>query len=109
MSNSLQDTDNFRPGKADNLSTSEDFRPESQVNGKQTLRQCVTTSLAEYFSKVDQENISDLYELVLSEVEGPLLESVMQQTRSNQSKASAMLGLNRGTLRKKLKKYGMLS
>jgi Fis family transcriptional regulator len=42
-------------------------------------------------------------------VEAPLLETVMQHTRSNQSKASAMLGLNRGTLRKKLKKYGMLS
>ncbi len=75
----------------------------------QTLRECVTTSLNDYLAKVDNEHISELYELVLSEVEAPLLESVMQYTRSNQSKASAMLGLNRGTLRKKLKKYGMLN
>jgi Fis family transcriptional regulator len=69
----------------------------------------VTSSLTEYFNKVDHENISNLYDLVLSEVEAPLLQTVMQHTRSNQSKASAMLGLNRGTLRKKLKKYGMLN
>ena len=76
---------------------------------KQTIRECVKASLSDYFEKVDHENISELYELVLSEVEAPLLETVMRQTRSNQSKASVMLGLNRGTLRKKLKKYGMLT
>jgi Fis family transcriptional regulator len=41
-------------------------------------------------------------------VEAPLLEQVMQYTRNNQTKASNMLGLNRGTLRKKLKQYGLL-
>jgi Fis family transcriptional regulator len=37
-----------------------------------------------------------------------LLETVMKYTRDNQTKASTVLGLNRGTLRKKLKQYGML-
>ena len=83
---------------------------KSVVHGQnQTIRECVATSLTEYFSKVDHENINDLYDLVLSEMEAPLLEKVMYYTRSNQSKASNMLGLNRGTLRKKLKKYGMLN
>jgi len=105
MSNFLDKMDNYQHSKDDSLETSGECSPEQ----KQTLRECVTSSLTEYLDKVDHENISDLYEFVLSEVEAPLLETVMQQTRSNQSKASAMLGLNRGTLRKKLKKYGMLN
>ncbi|MDP4870221.1 MAG: DNA-binding transcriptional regulator Fis, partial [Gammaproteobacteria bacterium] len=50
----------------------------------------------------------DLYDLVLAEVEAPLLAAVMHQTRGNQSKAAIVLGLNRGTLRTKLKQYGLL-
>lgn len=73
-----------------------------------TLRKSVSNALNDYFSQVDPEHISDLYQLVLSEVEEPMLKIVMQNTRSNQSKAAAMLGLNRGTLRKKLKQYNML-
>jgi Fis family transcriptional regulator, factor for inversion stimulation protein len=46
---------------------------------------------------------------VLSQVEAPLLREVMQHTRNNQTRASNMLGLNRGTLRKKLKQYNLLS
>jgi Fis family transcriptional regulator len=47
--------------------------------------------------------------MVLAEVEAPLLEEIMHYTRNNQTKASQMLGLNRGTLRKKLKQYGLLT
>jgi Fis family transcriptional regulator len=43
----------------------------------------------------------------LSEVEAPLLEVVMQFTGGNQTRAAAILGLNRGTLRKKLRQYGL--
>ena len=75
---------------------------------RQTLRSCVSSVLNEYFEQVDEEMITGLYEMVLSEVEAPLLEAVMQKARSNQSKAAQMLGLNRGTLRKKLKQYDML-
>lgn len=46
--------------------------------------------------------------MVLSEIEAPLFESVMAYTKDNQTKASEVLGLNRGTLRKKLKQYGLL-
>lgn len=75
---------------------------------RQTLRACVSNVLNEYFEQVDPDMINGLYEMVLSEVEAPLLEAVMQKARSNQSKAAQMLGLNRGTLRKKLKQYDML-
>jgi Fis family transcriptional regulator len=46
--------------------------------------------------------------MVLEEVEPPLLRAVLRHTRNNQSKAARMLGLSRGTLRKKLKQYGLL-
>jgi Fis family transcriptional regulator len=47
----------------------------------------------------------DVYQLVLNEVEPPLLDAVMEFTNNNQSKASSILGINRTTFRTKLKKY----
>jgi len=74
-----------------------------------TLRDRVEKALKNYLSELDGQPVTDIYEMLLSEVEAPLLETVMIYTRGNQSEASIMLGLNRGTLRKKLKKYGLLS
>jgi Fis family transcriptional regulator len=71
------------------------------------LRACVKTMMENYFNDMAGHQIGDIYEMVLSEVEHPLLESVMQYTRGNQSKAAELLGINRGTLRKKLKKHGL--
>lgn len=73
-----------------------------------SLREEVERSLNNYFQQLADQPVTDLYQMVLSEVEVPLLEAVLHYTGSNQSKASIMLGLNRGTLRKKLKHYGML-
>ena len=73
-----------------------------------TLRSGVEQSLRRYFQNLDNEPVTDLYQTVLREVEAPLLEAVMDFTGNNQSKASNILGLNRGTLRTKLKNYGML-
>ena len=73
-----------------------------------TLSQSVRESVERYISAMDDQAIENLYELVLSEVEAPLLESVLNSTHNNQSKTAMILGLNRGTLRKKLRKYGML-
>ncbi len=61
-----------------------------------------------YFKDLDGHQVTDLYELVMHEVEAPLFASVMNYTRDNQSKAAALLGLNRGTLRKKLKQYNLI-
>ncbi|UTW47761.1 DNA-binding transcriptional regulator Fis [Bacterioplanoides sp. SCSIO 12839] len=74
----------------------------------QTLRDSVEKALQNYFDHLDGQPVVDIYDMVLSEVEAPLLETVMKYTRDNQTKASIVLGLNRGTLRKKLKQYGML-
>jgi Fis family transcriptional regulator len=65
----------------------------------------VDEALDVYFKKLDGEPTTDLYELVLSEVEQALLEAVMMYTKGNQSQAATYLGLSRGTLRKKLLKY----
>lgn len=77
-------------------------------NRPQTLKQCVSEALEEYLSQVEQEHISDLYNMVLGEVEAPMLAVVLNHVGSNQSKAAAMLGLNRGTLRKKLRQYNLI-
>lgn len=74
----------------------------------ESLRQCVENALQQYFQTLDGQPANDLYQLVLSEVEAPLLEAVLSYTRNNQSKSAEMLGLNRGTLRKKLKQYDLL-
>ncbi|WOJ96907.1 DNA-binding transcriptional regulator Fis [Congregibacter brevis] len=72
-----------------------------------SLREAVDLFVRRYLDEMDGEMSSDFYDLVLSEVEAPLLKAVMEYTRQNQSRASTMLGLNRGTLRKKLKQYAI--
>ena len=74
----------------------------------QSLRHCVERVIADYFNDLDGQHCTDLYELVLQEVEAPLFAAVMQYTGNNQSKAAEILSLNRGTLRKKLKSYDLL-
>jgi len=74
----------------------------------QSLRQSVEQSLTQYFNELDGQKTSELYDLFMQQVERPLFECVMQHTQDNQSKAAALLGLNRGTLRKKLKQYDLL-
>ena len=74
----------------------------------QTLRDNVHRALRNYFAHLDGQPVTDVYQMVLSEVEAPLLETVMEYTRGNQTKASVLLGLTRGTLRKKLKTYGLI-
>ncbi|HXK00590.1 MAG TPA: DNA-binding transcriptional regulator Fis [Buchnera sp. (in: enterobacteria)] len=74
---------------------------------KRPLRISVKQALKNYFLKFHNKNITNLYEIALAEIEQPLLDIVMQYTRGNQTRAALIMGINRGTLRKKLKKYGM--
>lgn len=71
------------------------------------LNGCVRQALEKYFTDLDGHVPGNLYPLLLSEVERPLLETVMEHTGGNQTHAAHILGLNRGTLRKKLKQYGL--
>ncbi len=49
--------------------------------------------------------VNDLYDMILQEVEPPLLQAVMEKKRGNQLQAAKMLGISRGTIRKKLQRY----
>ncbi len=60
------------------------------------------------FHDLNGEKVSGVYEMVLHEMEKPLLEIVMKHAKSNQCKAADILGINRNTLRKKLKQYKLL-
>lgn len=71
------------------------------------LSDTIKSMLEDYFNDLDGTPPADLYQMVLQEMEQPLLETVLHYTRGNQSKAAVLLGLNRGTLRKKLKQYDM--
>ena len=73
-----------------------------------TLRSCVEQTMHNYFAQLDGQIVTNIYDMVLSEVEAPLLEVVMRNAMGNQCKAAELLGLSRGTLRKKLQQYGML-
>lgn len=74
---------------------------------QQSLRSCTERALKNYFTQLGDTLPTNLYELVLAEVEAPLLEVVLRQTKGNQTKAAILLGLSRGTLRKKLKQYNL--
>lgn len=73
------------------------------------LREHVKSAIAQYFQQLEDQTVVDLYDFVLREVEAPLLEVVMAHTAGNQSKAAVLLGINRSTLRKKLKQYDIVS
>ncbi len=71
------------------------------------LYNAVKHSIRRYLYELDGTQPHDMYELVLRQVEQPLLEAILEHTKGNQSKAAEYLGLNRGTLRKKLRIYNL--
>ena len=66
------------------------------------LHSHVEQTIKRYFDELEGHLPCNLYQTVLKEIEYPLLKVVMEETGGNQSKAAQILGLNRGTLRKKL-------
>jgi|TARA_B110000003_G_scaffold13725_1_gene13591 Fis family transcriptional regulator, factor for inversion stimulation protein len=74
---------------------------------KKNLPDNIDTLLDQYFNDLDGDQPSAIYEMVINTVEKPLLLYIMNKTEGNQSKAAKMLGLNRNTLRKKLKQYNL--
>ena len=77
------------------------------IGVRQPLRKCVEVAMEHYFKLLEGERPSGLYQMVLAEVEKPLLETVMRHARGNQSQAAEFLGISRSSLRKKLKHYGL--
>ena len=81
---------------------------QTRSEGQIPLSQYISDVLITYFENMGDQIPENLYALVMTEMEQPLLEAVMRYTRNNQSKAANILGINRGTFRKKLLYYGML-
>ena len=78
------------------------------LSNRKPLRTHTEEALHHYLKSLNGDRPGDLYELVLGEVEEPLLKVVMDYTQGNQSQAAGILGINRGTLRKKLKTYSLI-
>ena len=73
------------------------------------LRDVVAHSVRRYLHDLHDHPADDLYEVVLREIEAPLFREVLRHYDGNQSRAAAALGLNRATLRKKLRAHGIVS
>jgi Fis family transcriptional regulator, factor for inversion stimulation protein len=84
--------------------------PSAPLNGHHgavPLRTQTAHALQNYFSHLNGDHPRHLYEMVLREVEEPLFRTVLDYVKGNQSRAAEVLGLNRGTLRKKLREHGL--
>ena len=66
------------------------------------LADCVRRSLERYFKDMDGEKPTTIYDMVLKNIEKPMIETVLGKAAGNQSLAAEMLGINRNTLRKKI-------
>ena len=72
------------------------------------IAESVHHALETYFRDLDGEKPNALYDMVIRNVERPMLEFVLQQAGGNQTLAAEMLGINRNTLRKKITEYRLL-
>jgi Fis family transcriptional regulator len=68
---------------------------------------CMRRSLNRYFKDLDGETPSEIYNMVLGAMEKPLLVYILDRSEGNQTRAAEMLGINRNTLRKKMREYGL--
>lgn len=69
------------------------------------IGECVRRSLERYFKDLDGAKPAPIYDMVLKNVEKPLLEMVLARVDGNQTNAAEMLGINRNTLRKKIQQH----
>jgi Fis family transcriptional regulator, factor for inversion stimulation protein len=73
-----------------------------------SLQDCIVSNLDYYIQSCQGQNITGVYDMVLSAIEKPMLQVVMTHCNNNQSAAADFLGLNRNTLRKKLLEHKLL-
>lgn len=78
---------------------------DSMIKQDQSLQNLVYDIVTRFLNENKNKSINDLYDMILSEVEPPLLQAVMERRRGNQLQAAKILGISRGTIRKKLLRY----
>ncbi len=81
-------------------------KKNQKLNG--SLNHSTETALKKYFKTLNGHKPINLYQFVIKEVERPLMKEVMKYTDYNQSEAAKILGINRTTLRNKLKAYKII-
>jgi Fis family transcriptional regulator len=92
---------------ANNIHSIDDQQDNADDQQISQLYNAVKHSIRRYLYELDGTEPNEMYAMVLRQIELPLLETVLEHTRGNQSKAAEYLGLNRGTLRKKLRIYDL--
>lgn len=75
------------------------------MSGDNEIARCVRRAVESYFRDLDGERPCAVYDMVIDAVEKPLLETVLRHAEGNQTRAAELLGLNRNTLRKKMKAH----
>ena len=78
-----------------------------QAKRTEPLSTCVRNALRFYLQNLDGHEVNDLHQMVIGEVERPLIETVLDYTQGNQTQAARLLGVSRSTLRKKMAHYGV--
>ncbi len=92
------------------MTLAESTNTDALTEAPRPLRESAHEAISYFLAEIDTpagQPYTEIYDMVMSQVEEPLLRAVMTFTQGNQSRASEMLGLNRGTLRKKLYRYGI--
>ncbi len=79
--------------------------PTETIAQDQGLQELVYGLVNRFLVENKNKSIDDLYDMILAEVEPPLLQAVMEKRRGNQLQAAKLLGISRGTIRKKLQRY----
>ena len=69
------------------------------------LPACINAKLDRYFAQLTGESTSGVLKMVTQETEAVTIKFVLDRVEQNQSKAARILGMNRGTLKKKIELY----
>lgn len=75
------------------------------IQENRSLQETLTHQINQYLAEMKDQNITDMYDMVIEQIEQPLFQAVIKYCKYNQSKAAEVLGISRGTLRTKLKKH----
>ena len=90
-----------------NITSNDENTPEAPTQEISQLSHAVKHSIRRFLYELDGAHPNNMYDLVLKQIEQPLFEAILEHTKGNQSRAADLLGLNRGTLRKKLRSYNL--
>ena len=83
------------------------MKKKNRIKKGDSLNTCVHKAVNQYFDDLNGEKPSNLYSMVINEIEKPFLSVMMDRVGGNQTRASEVLGINRNTLRKKLKQHSI--